>query len=84
MMRVGGLAIGLVLFAPGASAWGYGDHNGDGTIDLRRNSMNGADIFVSYATADDVIVAQICEALEGQDLTVWVDSRELARPSEAS
>jgi formylglycine-generating enzyme required for sulfatase activity len=29
-----GLAVGLVLFGVGVPALGYGDHNGDGTIDL--------------------------------------------------
>ena len=39
--------------------------------------MNAADIFISHATADKAVVTGIRKALEGQDLTVWVDSREL-------
>jgi sulfatase modifying factor 1 len=34
MIGVGGLAIGLVLLGTGAPVLGFGDHNGDGTIDL--------------------------------------------------
>ncbi len=40
--------------------------------------MNAAEIFISHTTADDAIVAEIRKALEGQGLTVWVDSRELS------
>ncbi len=41
--------------------------------------MNAEDfIFLSHTTADDAIVTQIREALEGQGLTVWVDSRGLS------
>ena len=39
--------------------------------------MNAAQIFLSHTTADDAIVTEIRKALEGQGLTVWVDSREL-------
>ena len=39
--------------------------------------MNTAAIFISHTTADDAIVKEIRKALEGQGLTVWVDSREL-------
>ncbi len=35
-------------------------------------------IFISHTTADDAIVARIRKALEGQGLSVWVDSRELS------
>ena len=36
--------------------------------------MNGAGIFISHTTADNAIIAQIRQALEGQGLSVWVDS----------
>ncbi len=39
--------------------------------------MMSDEVFISHTTADDAIVAEIREALEGQGLTVWVDSREL-------
>src|SRR5262245_650734 len=34
-------------------------------------------IFISHASADDAFVAELRQALEGQGLTVWVDSRKL-------
>lgn len=36
------------------------------------------DVFISHATKDDAVVGEIRRALEGQGLSVWVDSRELA------
>src|SRR5438552_1851480 len=36
-----------------------------------------AAIFISHASADDVFVKELREALEGCGLTVWADSREL-------
>ena len=45
---------------------------------MRFDSMNAAKIFISHTTADDAIVAEIREALEGQRLPVWVDSRGLS------
>jgi hypothetical protein len=39
--------------------------------------MTPNQIFISHATEDDAFVQQLREQLEGQGLTVWVDSREL-------
>ena len=39
--------------------------------------MSAAFIFISHASSDDAFVAQLREALEGQGLRVWVDSRNL-------
>ena len=40
--------------------------------------MNAAKIFISHTTDDDAIVAEIGEALEGQCLLLWADSREVS------
>ena len=40
--------------------------------------MSDAKIFISHTTDDDAIVAEIGEALEGQGLPVWADSREVS------
>lgn len=40
--------------------------------------MSEAGIFLSHTTADDAIVEEIRGSLEGQGLSVWVDSRELS------
>ena len=34
-------------------------------------------VFISHATADDGFVKRLREALEGANLPVWVDSREI-------
>jgi hypothetical protein len=34
-------------------------------------------IFISHATKDDAFAKELREALEGQGLSVWVDSRNL-------
>lgn len=39
--------------------------------------MRSDQIFISHATADDAFVKQLREALEGQQVPVWFDSREL-------
>ena len=39
--------------------------------------MSAGKIFISHTAADDAIVKQICEALEGQGLPTRADSREL-------
>lgn len=40
--------------------------------------MNAAKIFISHTTDDDSIVTVVGEALEGQRLLVWADSREVS------
>ncbi len=40
--------------------------------------MSAAEIFISHTTADDAIVEEIREALEGRSPPVWVDSRQLS------
>ncbi|MGE0682022.1 MAG: toll/interleukin-1 receptor domain-containing protein, partial [Candidatus Binatia bacterium] len=40
--------------------------------------MNSNSVFISHASADDGFVKELCQALEGQGLTVWADSRELS------
>ena len=39
--------------------------------------MSNGHVFISHATADDDFVRQLREGLEGQGVTVWVDSRNL-------
>jgi hypothetical protein len=39
--------------------------------------MNSNSVFTSHASADDSFVKDLRQALEGQGLTVWVDSRTL-------
>ncbi len=39
--------------------------------------MNTRSIFISHASKDDAFVKELRLALEGQGLTVWVDSRNL-------
>ena len=39
--------------------------------------MNPSYIFISHASKDDAFVKELRLALEGQGLTVWVDSRNL-------
>src|SRR6266545_7493451 len=39
--------------------------------------MSAEPIFISHASGDDAFVAQLRQALEGQGLSVWVDSRNL-------
>ena len=39
--------------------------------------MSNGYVFISHATADDDFVRQLREGLEGQGVTVWVDSRNL-------
>ena len=39
--------------------------------------MNTRSIFISHASKDDEFIKQLRLALEGQGLTVWVDSRNL-------
>jgi hypothetical protein len=41
------------------------------------NAVNTRLIFISHASKDDGFVKELREALEGQRLTVWVDSRDL-------
>ncbi|MBI2926927.1 MAG: TIR domain-containing protein [Verrucomicrobia bacterium] len=38
----------------------------------------GNHIFISHATADDVVVGELRQALEARGVAVWADSRELA------
>src|SRR5882672_8210381 len=39
--------------------------------------MSADFIFISHATSDDAFVTQLRQALEGQGLRVWVDSRNM-------
>src|SRR5436190_9757315 len=39
--------------------------------------MSADFIFISHASSDDTFVAQLRQALEGQGLSVWVDSRNM-------
>ena len=39
--------------------------------------MSDGAIFISHASSDDAFVAELRQALEGQGLSVWVDSRNL-------
>ncbi len=39
--------------------------------------MSNGHVFISHATADDSFVRQLRQALEGQGIAVWVDSRNL-------
>ena len=39
--------------------------------------MNSDFVFISHASADDGFVKDLRVALEGQGITVWVDSRNL-------
>ena len=44
---------------------------------LTGEPMNAKSIFISHATKDDDFVAELRQKLEGQGLSVWVDSRQL-------
>jgi TIR domain len=41
--------------------------------------MSAEQIFISHASDDDAFVGQLRQALEGQGLRIWVDSRNLCR-----
>jgi hypothetical protein len=41
--------------------------------------MSADFIFISHAGSEDAFVAQLRQALEGQGLSVWVDSRPWRR-----